>query len=82
MFYAHLLLKYTVNGVQSLPSFVLGMGDADVTQAWSLPLMFHISVSCIGWGQGGNRGVCPMPRVPGGGPGELRRMGVPKMLKG
>lgn len=75
MFYIHLSLKYTVNGVQSLPSFVLCMGDAEVTQAGSLPLVCQVSVSCTGWGQGRDRGVCPMPGGPGGGPEGLLNYG-------
>lgn len=82
MFYAHLLLKYTVNGAQAFPSFVLGMGDAEVTQAGSLPLMCQISGGCTGWGQVGDRGMCPVLGVLGGGLGELPEDGVPKMLKG
>lgn len=77
MFYAHLLFRYTVNGVQSLPSFMLGTGDAVVTQAGSLFLMCQMSVSCIEWGQGEGRGVCSMLGVPGGGPGELLEDGGP-----
>ena len=65
-----------------MASFVLGLGVAEVTQAGSIPLMCQISGGGTGWGQVGERDMCPVLGVLGGGLGELPEDRVPKMLKG
>ena len=66
--------KNTLNDMQALPRSKLGVRgqggeceDADITQAGSLLLTCQARVSISGWGQVGDRGMCPMLGVPGGG---------------